>query len=116
MERAEPLRRCGGGCCCEASAEKFREWLNEKYGDINALNEAWYRSSYRCWDDVQIPRINDPYPDNMDWILFRIDNAVRLFEWRVNIIRELDPDHPVTAHGIPMGILNKIGPSTYPVF
>ena len=59
-----------GGCYCEASAEKFRQWLKAKYGTLAALNKAWYRYSYASWDDVQIPRTNDPYPDSMDWACF----------------------------------------------
>ena len=105
-----------GGCYCEASAEKFRQWLKAKYGTLAALNKAWYRYSYASWDDVQIPRTNDPYPDSMDWALFRIDNAMRLFKWRVGIIRSLDSHHPVTAHAIPLGVIEKIGPQCYPVF
>ena len=27
-------------CCCDASAEHFREWLRARYGDLDALNEA----------------------------------------------------------------------------
>ena len=105
-----------GGCFCEASAVKFREWIARKYETIGALNEAWYRYSYRDWDDIDPPRTNDPYPDSIDWALFRIDNAVRLFEWRVGIIRSLDSKNPVTAHCIPIGAMREIGPDTYPVF
>ncbi len=105
-----------GGCYCDASAEKFRRWLKDKYGDLAALNKAWYRYSYTDWDDVEIPHTNDAYPDSIDWALFRIDNAVRLFEWRVGIIRSLDSKHPVTAHAIPMGVIKSIGQASYPVF
>ncbi len=105
-----------GGCYCEASAKKFRLWLKDKYGNIDALNKAWYRYSYTGWDDVEIPRTNDPYPDSIDWMQFRIDNAVRLLKWRIGIIRSLDSKHPVTAHCIPMGAMKSIGPDTYPVF
>lgn len=105
-----------GGCYCEASAKRFRLWLKEKYGSFDALNKAWYRYSYTSWDDVQIPRTNDLYPDSIDWALFRVDNAVRLFEWRVGVIRKLDSKHPVTAHSIPMGVIKEVGPATYPVF
>jgi beta-galactosidase GanA len=58
---------------------KFRAWLAKKYETIDALNEVWYRYSYRDWNDVEPPRTNDPYPDSIDWALFRIDNAMRLF-------------------------------------
>ena len=105
-----------GGCYCEASATKFRLWLKDKYGDLDALNKAWYRYSYTDWNDVEIPRTNDPYPDSIDWRLFRIDNAVRLCKWRIAVIRSLDSRNPVTAHAIPMGTIKELGPSSYPVF
>lgn len=105
-----------GGWWCEGSAKKFREWLKAKYGDLKTLNEAWYRYSYVTWDDVQIPRTNEPYPDSIDWALFRIDNAARLFKWRVELIRRLDGKNPITCHAIPMGAIKSVGPATYPVF
>ncbi len=58
-----------GGCFCAASAVKFREWLAKKYETIHALNKAWYRYSYRDWNDIDPPRTNDPYPDSIDWVL-----------------------------------------------
>jgi beta-galactosidase len=91
-------------------AEQFLRALVERYRDHPAMG------GYDVWDDVEIPRTNDPYPDSIDWALFRIDNAVRLFEWRVGLIRSLDTVHPVTAHAIPMGAIKSIGPATYPLF
>lgn len=105
-----------GGCWCEASAEKFRAWLRNKYGSLDAINKAWYRYSYASWEDVQIPRTIDAYPDSIDWMLFRVDNAVRLLKWRIETIRSIDPDNPITAHAIPTGVLDRVGPGTYPVF
>lgn len=103
-----------GGCWCEPSAQKFREWLKNKYGDLKTLGEAWYRYSYTDWSEVLIPRTIGPYPDAIDFGLFRIDNAMRIFERRVKIIRELDPDHPITNHTIPMRITEEVFPGTYP--
>ena len=105
-----------GGCWCDASAEKFRQWLKSKYGNLKSLGEAWYQYGYESWEDVQIPRTNQPYPDSMDWALFRVDNATRLFRWRVELIRELDDKNPITCHAIPMGSIKSLGPDTYPVF
>ena len=86
-----------GSCWCDASAEKFRSWLREKYKDLDELAKAWNRYSYRDWEDIEIPRHNSFYGDAIDWILFRIDNAYRLMKWRVETIRKADPEHPVTA-------------------
>lgn len=103
-----------GGSYSAASAEKFRAWLKEKYGDLETLGKAWYRYSYTDWSQVRIPRTIGNYPDANDWGLFRIDNAMRLFERRVKLVRELDPDHPITNHTIPMGAIEKVHPGTYP--
>lgn len=105
-----------GACHCEASTEKFRHWLKEKYGDLKTLGKAWYRYSYVDWQDVESPRNVDPYPDSMDWALFRVDNAMRLFKRRVALIRKLDKKNPLTTHAIPLGTLKNIGPETYPLF
>ena len=87
-------------CYCPATAHKFREWLRARYGDLRALGEAWRRYSYASWDDVTPPRANGPYPDAMDWLQFRIEDAYRLMRWRAELIRSLDPAHVLTAHGI----------------
>ncbi|MEL6107074.1 MAG: beta-galactosidase [Planctomycetota bacterium] len=105
-----------GGCHCEASAEKFREWLRAKYGDLKTLGEVWYRYSYTDWSQVMPPGVVGPYPDSIDWTLFRVDNAMRLFRWRVNVIRKNDPNHLIAAHAIPRGVIERVGPGTYPVF
>src|SRR5262249_12999126 len=47
-------------CYCEVSAEAFRGWLRERYGEIGALNEAWggafWSQEYTSWAQVQPPR------------------------------------------------------------
>ncbi len=106
-----------GGCWCDASAEKFRGWLKKKYnGDLDKLADAWKRFSYRDWEDVQIPRHSGFYGDNIDWILFRQENAYRLMKWRVDLIKSIDQNHPVTAHGIVYGTIRRLGRGTYNVW
>jgi beta-galactosidase len=36
-------------CYCDASAEHFREWLRTRYGDLDALNEAWGTAFWTRW-------------------------------------------------------------------
>jgi len=64
-------------CYCCATAERFRAWLKDKYGDLRTLGSAWHRYSFSQWDDVTPPRHLGPYPHVMDWLQFRIDNAYR---------------------------------------
>lgn len=79
---------------------KFRDWLKKKYGSLDAVAKAWRRHSFESWEDVDAPRRLNPYPEDMDWVEFRIENAYRLMKWRVDVIRKLDPNHPITAHGV----------------
>ncbi len=96
-------------CYCPATAAQFREWLRLKYDDVRGLGEAWRRYSYAEWEDIAPPRHLGPYPDVLDWLQFRIDNAYRLMRWRADLIRSLDPEHPVTAHGV-VGSLTRMAP------
>ncbi|GIV77749.1 MAG: beta-galactosidase YesZ [Litorilinea sp.] len=96
-------------CYCPATAAAFRAWLQEKYGDLRTLGEAWHRHSFAAWEDVSPPRHLGPYPHVLDWLQFRIDNAYRLMAWKVDLIRQLDPVHPITAHGI-VGSLTVMAP------
>ncbi|MDP6102852.1 MAG: beta-galactosidase, partial [Dehalococcoidia bacterium] len=87
-------------CYCPATADRFRAWLKDRYGDVKTLGEAWYRNSYSHWEDIEPPSYGGPYPDFLDWLEFRIDNAYRLMRWRVETIRSVDQDHIVAAHGL----------------
>ena len=94
---------CGYGadtCYCPATAAAFREWLRDKYGDLRTLGQAWFRHSYAEWEDVTPPRFRGAYPAVLDWLAFRLDNAYDRMRWRAELIRSIDPDCAITAHGI----------------
>jgi len=87
-------------CYCQATQQKFREWLRQKYGTIEKLGAAWYRHSFADWDNVHPPRSFGGYPESLDWLDFRVDNMFRLHQWRVDLVRKLDRRNRVTAHGV----------------
>ena len=87
-------------CYCEGSKRKLREWLKLRYGTLDKAAKEWHRYSYQTWDDVEPPRSFSGYPDSLDWLQFRIDNAYSLFDWRIKLFRKLDPKHHITAHGV----------------
>ena len=97
-------------CYCPATTDRFRVWLQIKYDDLKTLSEAWHRYSYAQWEDVMPPRHLGGYPDVLDWLQFRVDNAYGLMRWRADLIRSLDEAHPITAHGI-AGTLTHAAPS-----
>ena len=94
-------------CYCPGTVLKFQEWLGGKYGDVRALGEAWHRPSFTAWDEILPPRELGPFPHVMDWLEFRIDDAYRLMRWRAELIKSLDPHHPVTGHGV-VGTLTRM--------
>src|SRR5262249_29533689 len=54
--------------------------------------------SYASWEDVHPPR-GGGYGDPLDWREFQRDNAIRLLRWRTQLIRRLDKNTAITAHG-----------------
>jgi beta-galactosidase len=87
-------------CYCEATKRKLRAWLRARYGTVENTARAWRRYSYSSWDDVEPPYDFGGYPDSLDWLQFRIDNAFDLLHWRAQLFRKLDPNHLVVAHGV----------------
>jgi beta-galactosidase len=99
-------------CYCEASKRRLRDWLRVRYGTLEKTGKTWHRYSYETWDDVEPPRSFSGYPDSLDWLEFRIDNAYSLYDWRIELFRRLDPNHRITAHGV-AGTLNDMPSSSH---
>jgi beta-galactosidase len=78
----------------------FREWLKNKYGTIERLNEVWDRAYY---DWHQIEFTYWLWPSVMpfvDWQQFRKANmGMILNEWR-GYIKSVDPERPTIADNI----------------
>jgi beta-galactosidase len=87
-------------CYCEATQRKFRDWLRGRYSSLDALGKAWYRYSYADWNNVHPPRSFAGYPESLDWLDFRVDDAFRLMKWRTDLVRKLDKKNKVVAHGV----------------
>jgi beta-galactosidase len=87
-------------CYCEATQAKFRKWLEKKYVSPKALSEAWHRYGFVSWEDVMPPTAPGPYPDTLDWQEFKMENAYGYMRRRAEIIRSVDPDCAIVAHGI----------------
>ena len=74
--------RDGGGICyCEHTLARFKQWLKDKYQDIQKLNEVWATegpSDFASFDDVYPPvgysRQLGGFASWADWREFMIDN------------------------------------------
>lgn len=90
-----------------ATVEKWRQWLQKRYGTIEALNAHWNRA-YGTFDEVEWVT-SGIYADLGTRMRF---DQERIADWmrdRVEIVRRLDPKHRVVSHtgGIgPIAALN----------
>ncbi|HSK08458.1 MAG TPA: beta-galactosidase [Vicinamibacterales bacterium] len=86
-------------CYCPHTQARFRQWLTEKHGSLEALNRSWYRT-YSDWQQVEPPRFGTilTYADFMDWRVFIGDKIAGDLKGRADAVRRVDRTHPVTSH------------------
>ena len=92
-------------CFCDASVAAFRRWLEQRYGPLDILNEAWgtafWSQHYSDWQEVIAPR-RTPAPINptqhLDWQRFCSDSWLACFEDQKTALREITPDVPITTN------------------
>ncbi len=88
-------------CFCPGTRARFSEWLKDKYGAIDELNRAWYRS-FTDWSEVDPPRFSTilSYTDFIDWKTFIYEKLVDDMKMRYDAVRDGDPDNIITAHAV----------------
>lgn len=92
-------------CYCEISAADFRRWLQERYGDVAALNAAWgttfWSQRYGSLEQVEPPR-STPAPPNpaqaLDWQRFCSDALLACYRSEKAVLDRICPDLPVTTN------------------
>ncbi|GAA3283755.1 beta-galactosidase [Dactylosporangium vinaceum] len=95
----------GTVCLCERCAERFRGWLRARYGDLDALNEAWgtsvWSQRYSQWSELIPPRtvqyIGNPQQD-LDFQRFSDDLLRECFTAERDAVRAFGPHVPVTTN------------------
>jgi beta-galactosidase len=86
-------------CYCPYTTQRFQDWLRAKYGEIDALNTAWYRG-FGDWSEVEPPRFGTilSYTDFIDWKHFIYDNLAADLAMRAAAVRAGAPGRVVTSH------------------
>ena len=100
-------------CFCPSCEGRFRQWLKEKYGTVEALNSAWgtafWSQGYDSFGQVHAPRDtatgHNP-SQQLDWKRFCSDLVCEFHQFQADILREHAPDKFIT-HNL-MGFSNKV--------
>jgi beta-galactosidase len=95
-------------CYCEVSAEAFRRWLRDRYGDLAALNDAWgtafWSQRYTDWSQIQPPRATPAFGNPtqaLDFRRFSSDELLACHTAERHVLHRLSPGVPVTTNLIP---------------
>ncbi len=79
-------------CYCHSTQARFRDWLRKKYGTIEALNKAWYRT-LASFDEVQPPRFGTilTFTDYIDWKEFISDKLAEDLALKAAAVKSVLP-------------------------
>lgn len=95
----------GTWCYCDHVAVRFRQWLRARYGDLDALNEAWngafWSQWYSDWDQILPPRATQYLPNPTQMLDFRRFMSAELlaaYQEQRDILRAANPDIPITTN------------------
>ncbi|GAB3973988.1 beta-galactosidase [Actinoallomurus acanthiterrae] len=92
-------------CYCDVSADAFRRWLRERYGSVDALNDAWsttfWSQRYASFDEVLPPRSPAPFANPahaVDYARFSSDELLACYLIEKEVLRRVSPDVPVMTN------------------
>ena len=93
-------------CYCTNCERDFRVWLEKRYGDIGALNEAWWNvfwsMEYRSFDEIELPNltVTEANPSHhLDFYRFSSDSAVAYNKLQCDTIRQ-HSSRPITHNAM----------------
>lgn len=99
----------GGECHCALCQQAFRQWVQEKYGTLDALNHAWWSHfwshTYTDWSQIHSP---SPIGEtsihglDLDWRRFVTHQTIDFMKTEIAAVKAVNPDIPVTTNMMTM--------------
>lgn len=90
-----------------AARNAFRIWLQDRYGAVEDLNNAWgnvfWSMEYRSFDEIELPNLTATEANPSHWLAFRrfsSDQVMRFNQAQVDILRELSPGRDITHNAM----------------
>lgn len=87
-------------CYCENCARDFKEWLENKYSNIDDLNRVWGRC-YNNFSEVELPRERFTFVDFIDYREFNLDKMTKEGNERIRLVKSIDKKHTTYLHVVP---------------
>jgi beta-galactosidase len=95
-------------CYCDVSAAAFRRWLEDRYGDLDRLNETWgtsfWSQRYSEWGQIlpsrQAATFGNP-AHALDFRRFSSDACLAIYIAERDALRKVTPDIPITTNLMP---------------
>ena len=87
-------------CYCDNCKREFHNWLEDKYSNIETLNNVWGRN-YNDWNQVELPNNTATLKDFIDWREFHGATMLKEAKWRLDMTKELDPNRISYLHVVP---------------
>lgn len=96
----------GGECHCDLCQERFRAFLQDKYGSLDELNEAWWSAfwakTYSDWSHIESPSSwageNDIHGLRLDWMRFTTEQFVDFYLHEAAPLKAITPEVPCTTN------------------
>lgn len=98
-------------CYCDLCEQSFREWLKERHGTLEALNEAWntmfWGHTFYDWDEIVVPnRLSEHHSErgttfqgiSLDYARFASDNLLECYKLEYDAVKRHIPDAVVTTN------------------
>ncbi len=92
-------------CYCDNCALAFRKWLQQRYGSVARVNEAWgtdfWSQTYYQWPEIIPPRRTSTFANPgqvLDYQRFMSDSLFGCCQAELAILKEITPTIPVTTN------------------
>ncbi|CAN5565767.1 beta-galactosidase [soil metagenome] len=93
-------------CYCAHTEDRFRAWLEERYGTPEALSDAWRwdptNHRYSAWSQVRAPRSTPlewgVVTAYLDWRRFIAGRVAEFVGWQHHMLKAATPDLPTMTN------------------